>query len=232
MTAIDFATVVPAFDAILSRGLSNGIGDRDGQMCVEAAICAAMGLPHGDDPQCVAASVRSFKIRLNDSPRWPSPQARADGLRRLGIAQLGSKGVVDDGEFVRRIAEATISRLLPRLFRAVFHGNERCLAAALRCETEGTRDAAYAAAYAASADAASAAYAAAYAASADAASAAYAAASASAASADAASYAAAAFYAAANADSYLRLSADLAFQILVDLKSPGALWLLEHEGGQ
>jgi len=206
--SIDFASVVPVFDAILARGLSGGVGQRDGQMCIEAAVCAALGLPHGDDPKCVASAVRMFKIRLNDS-RWSSPRARAEGLRRLGIAQLGSMGVVDDCEFTRRIAESTIRQLVPKLFRTLFPSNARCLTAADRCEAEGSREAAREAQVAASAV-----YAVAYAAYAADAYAAYAAASA----ADAA------------ADGYLRLSADIAFGILADLKSPGALWLLAQEG--
>jgi len=87
--AIDFKKFVPKFDEILSRGLSHGLGKRDGMMCIEAAVCAALDLPHGDDPQCVAAAVRSFKIALNDS-NWSSPEARAKGMRNLGIAQVGS----------------------------------------------------------------------------------------------------------------------------------------------
>jgi len=50
-----------------------------------------------------------FKIRLNDA-RWSSPTARATGLRDLGIAQLGSLGVVKDTEFVKLMAEKTIRR--------------------------------------------------------------------------------------------------------------------------
>ena len=108
MAAFDIGTFdVKLYDKIIARGLSTGVGRRDGQMCIEAAICTVLGLDHGDDPKCVAASVRSFKISLNDS-QWSSTEARAAGLRDLGLAQLGSLGVVDD------------------------------LAAADRCEAEGT----------------------------------------------------------------------------------------------
>src|SRR5258708_26571172 len=92
---IDFPAVIKKFDSILERGLCAGVGDRDGQMCVEAAICAALNLPHGDNPSCVASFVRDYKIALNDA-NWSSPQARAKGLRDLGIAQIGSKGIVSD----------------------------------------------------------------------------------------------------------------------------------------
>ena len=92
---INFADLIPKFDAVLERGLCKGVGVRDGQMCIEAAICYALDLPHGDKPNCVAESVRRFKIKLNDA-HWSSPQARARGLRDLGIAQIGSKEVIED----------------------------------------------------------------------------------------------------------------------------------------
>ena len=225
---IDYSpALVKRFDEILARGLCNGVGERDGQMCIEAAICAVLDLPHGDDPQCVAPAVRRYKIALNDK-RWSSPVARAKGLRDLGLAQIGSRGVVDDVEFAKRLAERTIRVLLPKLFRQL--NKPRFAEAANRCEREGTTEsarearkvaaAAYAAAaYAADAAADAAAYAAA--AAADAAYAAYAAAAA----ADAADAAdAAAAYAAAY-DTYLNLSASLALDVLRELKSPGVVLL-------
>ncbi len=257
-TKIDFKKIVPKFDEILTRGLCKGVGERDGQMCIEAAICAAMDLPHGDDPVCVADSVRAYKIGLNDS-EWSSPAARAAGLRDLGIAQIGSKGVVDDVAFVTRLSELTIRHFIPALFRDVFKDDPKCLAAADECERVGSSyaasaaraasDAARAASYAARAasDAASAASYAARAASdaasdasyaaSDAASAARAAsyaASAASYAARAASYAArAASYAASDAsyaasDKYLLLSASLALQALRELKSPGCAWLAKE----
>ena len=111
--------------------------ERSGQ----AALCWALGLPHGDDPGCVAAAVRSCKIALNDGP-WSSPIARAKGMRDLGLAQLGSLGVVADVEFSAKLAEATIRRLLPALFRNLLKNFPDCLAAANRCEREGTVEAA------------------------------------------------------------------------------------------
>src|SRR5687768_3819954 len=115
-------TTLPAIaadlDAILARGLCYGVGRRDGQMCIEAALCAVLDLPHDDDPQCVAERVRGYKIRLNDS-NWSSPQARAAGLRDLGIAQLGSEGIVDNQQFRERLALLTIQKLVPPLFKQV-----------------------------------------------------------------------------------------------------------------
>ena len=192
---VDFKKFVPKFDAILAKGLSQGLGSRDSQVCIEAAVCAALDLPHGDDPKCVSEAVRSFKIRLNDA-NWSSPQARAKGLRALGIAQVGSKGVVDDVEFAKRVAEQTIRVLIPKLFRSCFKGNVKLEELADRCEKEGTEDAARAAAWAAEAAARAAA----------------AAASAAEAAASAAAWA---------ADEYLILSANIALSVLRELKSPG-----------
>lgn len=129
------------YDEFLDRGLSQGQGSPNGQMCIEAAICQTMGLPHGDDPGCVSAAVRSFKINLNDSP-WSSPAARAKGLYDLGIAQLGSLGVVDDAEFSKRMAEKTIRFVIPKLFRQLFTGNAKLEEAAIRGEQDGTEAAA------------------------------------------------------------------------------------------
>jgi len=244
----------------VDAGLVHGLGKPiPGQMCVEAAISFALGEPHGDGPSCVEPAVRAGKIRLNDARGWSSNQARAKGLRSVAIAQLGSLGVVDPKRYVTRLAELTIRQIVPIAVRAAAKRNpkhgEALLAAALRCEQEGTRESciaardvarnardAAAAAYAASADAAAAA--AAYAADAAAAAAAYAAAAYAAsadAAADAAAYAAAyadaaaaaAAYAAAAAaerDRVLSLMADLMVQALRECGSPGCdwLWLVEE----
>jgi len=219
---------VELYDNVLDRGLSSGLGNRDGRMCIEAAICTVLGLEHGDDPGCVAPSVRAFKIKLNDAV-WSSPAARAKGLRDLGLAQLGSLGIVSDKEFAKGIALATVNSLLPKVFRAVLPGLEEHAKA---CELAGDLTAADAAArYAADAAACYAADAAAcYAADATAC---YAAAAAAAAARYAARYAAAAAdaddadaaarYAAA--DEYLILSANLALGVLLTLKSPGCTLL-------
>jgi hypothetical protein len=185
-------------------------------MCIEAAICTVLDLPHGDDPKCVTQSVRSFKISLNDK-KWSSGKARAEGLRDLGLAQLGSLGVVDSVEFSKRLAYKIISVLLPTFVRDAFPKNVKYLEAAKLCEDTGSAESAMAlrdAAAAADADAdADAAYAAA-------AYAAYAAAAYDAAAyADAA--AAADAYTKPRTDKYLLLAAKLALDTLRELSSPG-----------
>src|SRR5690242_4423850 len=94
------AKVLKAVDA----GLSQGLGEqKPGQMCVEAAVCYALGLPHGDNPPCVGSAVRAVKIRINDS-NWSSKAARAKGMRRVAIAQLGSDKL-DQTEFLKRFSK-------------------------------------------------------------------------------------------------------------------------------
>jgi hypothetical protein len=142
----------------VDAGLCTGVGvPTPGHMCVEAAVCYAMGLPHGDEPTCVAGSVRSHKISLNDS-KWSSKQARAKGMRRLAIAQLGSEGVVDDGKFTIRVAELVVRKQLPAALRAAVSWsrggrmNENVLEDAARmCETGRINEATCAAVEAATA---------------------------------------------------------------------------------
>lgn len=102
---------------VVDKGLISGLGQPiPGQMCVEAAVCFAMGLPHGDDPPCVSDPVCSLKICLNDS-QWSSSEARAKGMRRLAVAQLGTAESFDDNEFGRRVAEAAVKKIVPIALR-------------------------------------------------------------------------------------------------------------------
>src|SRR5208337_1271145 len=141
---------------VVDAGLVGGIGfPVPGQMCIEAAVCYALGLPHGDDPGCVAPALRALKIRLNDAV-WSSNQARARGMRRLAVAQLGSTDVLDEMEFARRIADHAIRVSVPKAIRMAAmlieeKDLEALLAAATRCENEGSVAAAEAAADAADA---------------------------------------------------------------------------------
>lgn len=116
-TVIDISIAKKVLE-VVDAGLSSGVGNPiPGQMCVEAAVCYALGLPHGDDPACVSRALRSLKIKLNDS-RWSSDQARAKGLRRLALIQLGSRDHLDDKEFVRRVADLAIRKQVPIALRA------------------------------------------------------------------------------------------------------------------
>src|SRR5690242_1611498 len=104
--------------SVVDAGLVNGVGNPvPGQMCVEAAVCYALDLPHGDDPQCVSRALRALKIRLNDS-NWSSNVARTKGLRRLAVVQLGSRDALDDVEFTKRVAALSIRTCVPQALRA------------------------------------------------------------------------------------------------------------------
>ena len=118
-TQINWDEFIPKYCEINSRGFSYGMGEPYGQMCVEAAVCTALGLPFGDDPQCVEEAVRSFKIRLNDAP-WSTEEARAEGLKLLGIAQVGSLGVVSGKEFYTRMYLKIVTRVLPGYLRKYY----------------------------------------------------------------------------------------------------------------
>ncbi len=199
---IDFPKVIEKFDELLKRGLCRGVGRADGQMCVEAAITQAMGLPFDDEPACVEPVVRRFKITLNDSTHWMSPVSRAAGLRDLGIAQIGSAGVVDGKMFATLMAKKTIKYILPeiptrseKLKALLLACGEVSMDAPLEDFRKSAANAANAAAYAANA--------------------AYAA--------DATAYAAA--VGKNDPERFLRLSAALALETLRELKSPGCLYV-------
>lgn len=157
---------------IIDKGLVRGLGKPvAGECCVEAAVCLALDLPHSDNPPCVSAAVRSFKITLNDSD-WSSNAARAKGMKRLAIAQLGSN-TIEDAVFVKELTRLTIRTIVPIALRAAasIHPSaehkEKLEAAAIDCENSpntaraAAYDAARAAARAAAYDAATAARAAA-----------------------------------------------------------------------
>lgn len=103
---------------LLSHGLTSGLGAPEpGKMCVEAAVCYAMGLPHSDEPPCVAPAVRTLKIGLNDAT-WSSNIARAQGLKRLAIAQLGSESI-NQKLFAEKVTLGCIQKVVPVALRAV-----------------------------------------------------------------------------------------------------------------
>jgi len=101
---------------VVDAGLCSGMGRQEpGQMCVEAAVCYAMGLPHGDKPTCVSGSVRHLKVHLNDTIGWVCNESRAHGLREIAIAQLGSAGAVDDRLFINAFLQRVIKYVVPHV---------------------------------------------------------------------------------------------------------------------
>jgi hypothetical protein len=222
--------------SVVNAGLVNGLGEaKPGNMCVEAAVCYALDLPHGDRPlTCVGSAVNSFAIRLNDA-RWPSDKDRTDGMRKFSIAHLGSASI-DQTAFSRLVIDGVRRKIVPMALRCAGEFNpdlkEDLENAAVACETAVDRDElcavvakgrdlaykvrayaadAYAAYAAAAAYAADAAYAAAYAA--------------DAAYAYAYAYAADAAYAAAYRLKVLQATAQIGVDALIELQSPGCEYL-------
>lgn len=103
---------------VVDKGLTRGLGKPEpGKMCVEAAICYAFGWEHGDDPECVTDAVRDYKVQVNDQ-NWSSKAARAKGMRRAAVAQLGSESL-KEGRFQRRVIRLSASTVLPPVVLAV-----------------------------------------------------------------------------------------------------------------
>jgi hypothetical protein len=87
---------------VVDQGLTNGMGEPvPGHMCVEAAVAFAFDEEFSDTPTCVDPTLRDWKIELNDLAGWPSNKARANGLRRVAIAQLGSVNKFNMNKFIR-----------------------------------------------------------------------------------------------------------------------------------
>ncbi len=103
---------------VVSKGLGTGFTSYPviGEMCVEVAICHALGLPHSDHPVCVGDDVRQFSLTINDSPWWYGADDRAKGLKRFAVAQLGSDAI-DQNEFCDLLYVGGIKAMLPIVIR-------------------------------------------------------------------------------------------------------------------
>lgn len=213
-------------------GLVRGLGKPEpGKFCVEAAVQYVLtnGQEHNAEPACVGTAVRAFKIKLNDC-YWSSNQARAKGMRRLAVAQLGSNKI-DQVKFGELMFLRGTQKLLPFVFREIAKikpagkyqddlNNHADICTAVKTFEEARQACMNATAFA-SAFAASAAFAYASAASAY-------------------TYAAAFAFAASAASAYtydfkqaklgekdrlLLLTAEVGVECLIELKSPGTKWL-------
>lgn len=103
---------------LIDAGLTRGIGHaRPGEMCIMACFNHVLGRQHGDNglQDCVGAAVRSFDIALNDSD-WSSKAARAQGMRRESIAKIGSNQINQD-KFSFLLSLRVAQQLLPAAFR-------------------------------------------------------------------------------------------------------------------
>jgi hypothetical protein len=212
---------------VVGKGLRRGMGNpTPGKMCVEAAVCYAMGLPHSDEPPCVSESVRSAKIRLNDS-NWSSDRARGMGMLAVAVGQLGSKDVVDDQRFAEMFLWRVVREIVCPLFDKIGlpeHAEAMRRADILGILKRSAFTAAHAAAHLTSPIAAKATYAATYAANAAGNAAAKAAYATAATTANSAAHAAN-VAAHASADETLTQTAGILMDCLRECGSPGvALW--------
>jgi hypothetical protein len=104
--------------AIVDAGMCSGLGQPvPGEMCIIATKRYAFGLSHSDklDGLPVGTALRALDIPLNDS-LWSNNAARAKGMRRLAIAEIGSD-TLDQREFSRLLALRVTQKLLPASLR-------------------------------------------------------------------------------------------------------------------
>lgn len=99
---------------LIRKGLASGLGSpKAGQMCVEAVICTVLYGEFSDQPDCVHRDIIPLKILINDFD-WPSKQARARGMERAAIAQLGSNRI-SISKWVAAFSKHFIKFVLPLL---------------------------------------------------------------------------------------------------------------------
>ena len=95
------------------------IGDngkpKEGSMCIENVVSYALGEKFSDAPSCVGSEIQMAKVALNDC-LWTSNKARAKGMVKLGIAQLGSNTVCQEA-FKQLLKLKSTQKLLPFLIQ-------------------------------------------------------------------------------------------------------------------
>lgn len=102
---------------LFDRGLTGGLGDEHGQVCIEAAVALACGYGLMDAPPCVHPADRDWAVTINDAP-WSSSAARADALWPIALAQIGTADRVR-AEWVKAVVLGTVRRVVPIVLRAL-----------------------------------------------------------------------------------------------------------------
>jgi len=201
--------LVNSIHCLLDKGVTPGLSKdpKPGEMCLEQAVSYALGEEVTDKPSCVGEKVRYFVTRLNDQ-EWSSPFARAEGMRELSIAQLGSNSL-NQKEFLDKLFFKVLTKMLPAMFREL--GEEKWEEQIKSLEGAKSLKKARKAAYAAG-DAAP------Y-------SAVVAAISAATSAVDAADATYFVAFATNTGDKYLKMDAHLAVEVLKEMGSPGCQFL-------
>lgn len=101
---------------LFEGGLINGAGNNVNHFCVQQAVHRVIDdalddATKSDHPPswCVKDTIVGFGIHLNDYPGWTSNKARAEGLKRFAIAELGSNKI-NSREFHKRLAEKVAAK--------------------------------------------------------------------------------------------------------------------------
>jgi hypothetical protein len=95
---------------LFEHGLINGAGQDVNHFCVQQAVHRvidnALDKHRNDQPPqwCVKEPISAFGITLNDANGWNSNKARAKGLQRFAIAELGSSKI-NEGDFYKRLSK-------------------------------------------------------------------------------------------------------------------------------
>lgn len=96
------------------------VPDGKGRMCVEAAVAFATGeKAHTDKPSCTLPYLADLKIRLNDYGSFKNDKDRAEVLKFVAIAQLGTRSIK-----VRRFKNVLFEVISERLMQAVAEDRE------------------------------------------------------------------------------------------------------------
>lgn len=98
-------------------------------------ICVAQGESWSNFPSGVDPAVARY-IQALEQAAWSSRSNRAEGLRVLALAAVASQDMVP--AFQLLLAEAFIKKVVPRLLREAYGADATDLAAADRCEKEGS----------------------------------------------------------------------------------------------
>lgn len=99
-----------------AKGIINGSGQTKERFCVQQAVHRVITdeldeASKSDGPPnfCVLGTCTSLGIHLNDQEGWPDNNARAEGLKRFAVAELGSNNV-NEQEFWHSLTQKLAKR--------------------------------------------------------------------------------------------------------------------------